>query len=627
MKTLKDYSLKDYFATVKIFPQDLRKLCSDILKKICGLPLAIISIAGLLANRSKTVEVWGNVLRSISAAADKDSPIDKMKRILWLSYFGLPHHLKSCLLYLGVFPEDYSIDCCQLISLWVAEGLIPGQDRERVEQLARSYLNELINRSLIQPTKVGVDGTTVKQCRVHDVVLEFIVSKAVEDNFITIWNGDGFSKNYSSNKIRRLSIHKDIFDRVEEIAKITKNASHIRSINIFGSNSVLVEKHASEFLNSQVLRVLNIDGVYQCNLGHGKSFGVLKYLRVGHKNLKVGRKFFRAGRLPEDIERMKYLKTLDVGYLRLENIPTGFIHLQKLVRLFVSPLVELPGAIKNLQALEELSMINLGIQSVEFIQGLGDLTNLRVLGIDWQYSREVRDMEGHKKACRLTLSKLFTRLRELRMWECDAEAIHSFMSSLFVPTSLPLRKLELGTHNLNIMGPQINSLVYLTRLSIAVRGEVGKEGINILGSLPMLLSLKFGLYNDDEDGDPSIVYPRNAITRQGFQLLVKFHFRCFRIVPWEFEPEAMPNLQRLKLALPARCRFKCGEGGLVLGLQNLAGLKHVDVQVFGNEVVADQVEALEDDIRAVANAHPNRPILQFERADPRLLMAQGCTRY
>ncbi|XP_066333640.1 disease resistance protein RGA5-like [Miscanthus floridulus] len=87
---------------------DLRKVSDDILKKCCGLPLAIISIAGLLANRSKAVEVWVNVLRSIAAAVDKDSPIDKMKRILLLSYVDLPHHLKSCLLYLSVFPEDYA---------------------------------------------------------------------------------------------------------------------------------------------------------------------------------------------------------------------------------------------------------------------------------------------------------------------------------------------------------------------------------------------------------------------------------------------------------------------------------------------------------------------------------------
>jgi len=164
-----------------------------------------------------------------------------MKRILLLSYFDLPHHIKSSLLYLSVFLEDSLIDCRQLILLWVAEGLIPGQDGEYMEQLWRSYLNDLINRSLVQPTKVGVDGATVEQCRVHDVILEFIVSKAVQENFVTIWNGNGFCRNYSSNKIRRLSIHKDISEgAAEEIAKTMKRAPHIRSINIFGSNSVLV---------------------------------------------------------------------------------------------------------------------------------------------------------------------------------------------------------------------------------------------------------------------------------------------------------------------------------------------------------------------------------------------------
>jgi hypothetical protein len=622
---------KRLFCPTEDCPQDLRKLCSDILKKCYGLPLAIISIAGLLANRSKTVEVWGNVLRSISAAADKDSPIDKMKRILWLSYIDLPHHLKSCLLYLSVFPEDYSIDCRQLILLWVAEGLIPGQDRESMELLGRSYLNELINRSLVQPTKVGGHGPTVKQCRVHDIILEFIVSKAVEDNFVTIWNGNGFSKNSSSNKARRLSIQKDISFQAEEIAKTIKNGAQIRSINIFGSNSVVVNKHAKEFLNSQVLRVLNIEGVVgECPLGHVKSLGQLKYLRIHN--------YGSVGKLPKHIEKLQHLETLDVRWQCLENLPASIIQLQKLVRLHVHQSVCLPDGIRNLQALEELSRIDLGIQSVKFIQGLSDLTNLRVLEIDWPYFTEFRDMEGHKKAFISLLSKLFTRLRELRVWGSDdADATLPFMS-LFVPTSPPLRKLVLNTRDLYYMGPQISSLFNLTRLRILVRGEAGKEGINILASLPMLLSLTVGLFKD-KDGDSGIVYPRNAISPQGFQRLLKFHFRCYSCdAALVFEPGAMPKLERLKLHLMARCQFKW-EGGLVLGLQNLAGLKHVDVDVDCSAAVADEVEALENDIRDAAGVHPNSPMLRVRRLDQYIFspmaqgsipifspMAQGCSR-
>ena len=147
--------------------------------------------------------------------------------------------------------------------------------------------------------------------------------------------------------------------------------------------------------------------------------------------------------------------------------------------------------------------------------------------------------------------------------------------------------LLLDTHNLNRVGPQISSLVNLSRVYIRVHGEAGKEGINILASLPMLLSLTVGLFND-KDGDSGIVYPRNAINPQGFQRLLKFHFRCYWCdTALEFEPGAMPKLERLKLHLMARCQFKW-EGGLVLGLQNLAGLKHVDVDVNCSSAVARQ---------------------------------------
>ena len=128
----------------------------------------------------------------------------------------------------------------------------------------------------------------------------------------------------------------------------------------------------------------------------------------------------------------------------------------------------------------------------------------------------------------------------------------------------------------------------------------------------MLLSLTVGLLNDLN----CIVYARHAISRQGFQRLVKFNFSCWGEAALEFEPGAMPKLQRLKLLLVARCQFKFGEGGLVLGLQNLGlGLKHVDVDVHCYAAVADEVEALENDIRDAAGVHPNSPMLQVRRLD------------
>jgi hypothetical protein len=177
------------------------------------------------------------------------------------------------------------------------------------------------------------------------------------------------------------------------------------------------------------------------------------------------------------------------------------------------------------------------------------------------------------------------------------------------------------------VGPQISSLVNLYRLYIDVHGEAGKEGINILASLPLLFSLTVALSND-QDGDSGILYARHAISRQGFQRLLKFNLISYnnREVALEFEPGAMPKLQRLKLRLVARCQFKFGEGGLVLGLQNLGlGLKHVAVDVDCDAAVADEVEALEDDIRGTVAVHPNSPTLQVQRLY-QFHMAHGCSR-
>ena len=220
-------------------------------------------------------------------------------------------------------------------------------------------------------------------------------------------------------------------------------------------------------------------------------------------------------------------------------------------------------------------------------------------------------MEGHKKACISSLTKLFTRLRQLSVREWP-EATFPFMS-LCVGTPPPLQRLFLFNWNKSSVVPhQISSLLNLTRLYIGLRGEVSKEVINILASLPILVSLTVRLSNDKE-GDSGVFHPRHAIKSQGFQSLVKFTFRCWSEVALEFEQGAMPKLQRLKLHMPARCQFKYGDGGLVLGLQNLACLKHVALNIHCEAATANQVKAFDDDIRGAAGAHPNRPILQVER--------------
>jgi hypothetical protein len=53
---------------------------------------------------------------------------------------------------------------------WIAEGFIPQERGRSHREVAESYFYELINRNMIQPLDIGVDGKA-SGCRVHDMLL------------------------------------------------------------------------------------------------------------------------------------------------------------------------------------------------------------------------------------------------------------------------------------------------------------------------------------------------------------------------------------------------------------------------------------------------------------------------
>nr|XP_051220557.1 disease resistance protein RGA5-like [Lolium perenne] len=128
----------------------LRDVSVEILKKCGGLPLAIISISSLLASESSNQkERWKDAQNSLVSVSGTNLTLESMRQILNLSYKNLPHHLKTCFLYLGMFPEDSEI-----------------------------YRHEL-------PVQIDMHGSVIT-CKVHDMLLDLILYKSAEENFITV---------------------------------------------------------------------------------------------------------------------------------------------------------------------------------------------------------------------------------------------------------------------------------------------------------------------------------------------------------------------------------------------------------------------------------------------------------
>ncbi|KAK6150827.1 hypothetical protein DH2020_015759 [Rehmannia glutinosa] len=163
-------------------PPQLVGIGKEIATNCCGLPLAVVVIAGILLTGAKEESTWKNVegrLASLIFYGRNNS----MMQILEQSYKYLPKHLKPCFLYFGALPEYTEIPVRKLKWLWIAEGFIHEEDKKSAESVAEIYLMELIDKSLVMVAKRRSDGG-VKACVIHDLLRDLCLKIAEEENFL-----------------------------------------------------------------------------------------------------------------------------------------------------------------------------------------------------------------------------------------------------------------------------------------------------------------------------------------------------------------------------------------------------------------------------------------------------------
>ncbi|KAG5530386.1 hypothetical protein RHGRI_025359 [Rhododendron griersonianum] len=213
--------------------------------KCRGLPLAIVVLGGLL--RGKDLDQWHKLAEHMWRQV-RDHDLGRVQYILALSFNDLPHRLKSCFLYLGLFPEDFRIDADKLCRLWVAEGFIkPGE--ESFEEEAEAYLRELIDRSLIQVVKRN--WRRIITCRVHDLLRDFAIEKSKELNFLHIYEGT------VAPNSRRLAYYRGF----ERFVSLDQSDMRLRTLLFFNLANEDLEIAQLQFLCKQLrlLRVLDLE--------------------------------------------------------------------------------------------------------------------------------------------------------------------------------------------------------------------------------------------------------------------------------------------------------------------------------------------------------------------------------
>ncbi|XP_034568580.1 disease resistance protein RGA5 isoform X3 [Setaria viridis] len=450
---------------------ELAEVSDRILNKCAGVPLAIITMASLLACKARDKMEWYEVCNSIGTGLENNLDVENMRKILSFSYYELPCHLRACLLYLSMFSEDYEIKKDRLIKMWIGEGFIQCEKAGKsLFELGESYFNELINRSMIQPIHNSMHDM-ISSCCVHDMVLDLIRSLSSEENFVTVLSNMGGTS--PSNTIRRLSLQNGLESHV--MAQATWSLQHARSVFVFPASVSLVPPLDC----CRVLRVLDLK---DCNLSQANSS--LKYLGNLHHLRYLGLCKTGISQLPEEIGNLQFLQTLDVKGNKISRLSSSVVQLRKLMYLYIDWSTRVPNGIGNLTCLEQLSCLHIDDSTRNIIEELGQLTELRQLSINLD--------EWNDKLLEC-LCKL-KNMQELYIF-VDVECNIGGFDAWVAPRHLRALNMEIICW-FSILPAWINPslLLDLTRLSIAMR-ELHQMDLEILGRLPALRFLSLEVDN------------------------------------------------------------------------------------------------------------------------------------
>ncbi|XP_064953709.1 disease resistance protein RGA2-like [Musa acuminata AAA Group] len=360
-------------AEEEIDAQDLKDTGMKIVGKCGGLPLAIKTIGGVLLDRGLNRSAWEEVLRS--AAWSRTGLPEGVHGALYLSYQDLPSHLKQCFLNCVLFPEDYKFHEPEIVRLWIAEGFVEARGDVSLEETGEQYYRELLHRSLLQSQPYGQDYD--ESYMMHDLLrsLGHFLSRD-ESLFISDVQNE-WRSGAALMKLRRLSIGATVTTDIQHIVNLTKRHESVRTLLVDGTHGIVgdIDDSVKNLVRLRVLHLMhtNIESIshYIGNLIH------LRYLNVSHSHITE---------LPESIYNLTNLQFLILkGCFKLRQIPQGIDRLVNLRTLDCkgTHLESLPCGIGRLKLLNELVgfVMNTATGSCP-LEELGSLQELRYLSVD-----------------------------------------------------------------------------------------------------------------------------------------------------------------------------------------------------------------------------------------------------
>ncbi|KAM0912107.1 hypothetical protein ACQ4PT_013054 [Festuca glaucescens] len=557
----------------------------SILKKCEGLPLGIVNIANYLKEQGSekiTRASCKYMCNNLGSHMHNSETLARMKQVLIHSYDNLPSHdLKTCLLSVSIYPKDQPIKRKSLVRRWLAEGFVVKVVSRKDDDVAYEHFEGLVNRSIIQPVDIS-NSIGVKTCRLHGIMLDFIVHKSACENFITLIHNDEIITNKNSDcAVRRLSLHKPTEEGGRAAMGI--DISRIRSLTIFEhAGQALVD-----FRKCKLLRVLDLENckdLTDCDLDSICKLLQLKYLSLRGTDVS---------RLPKEISKLLHLETLDIRGTRVNILPKEVLNLPELAHLFGK--FELPFELGRAATRKNSQTLFSGDSKLQTLAGfvMGDGQTFQQIILNMKKLRKVKIMADSSPSSGTTallissLKRRFISVNPLDSLTVDfGDHSIDFLDSLDACCALTSIKLH---GNLGKLPTFITSLLGLSKLHLASTG-LDSEVLSTLQNLNLLIYLK--LVEDRlEFGDGSFNVEKN-----GFQSLQRLYIQAQKLPQMSIAEGAMQHLYSLQLI--------CADISSVPEdmIKSLEGLKEVTLDPLVGAGTRRSWEA-------AVKQHKNRPVI------------------
>ncbi|KAL9246024.1 hypothetical protein vseg_019608 [Gypsophila vaccaria] len=347
-------------------PNDEVKEVAFKIANICKhVPLTIKVAARFLQGKSR--EEWLTFTEGLHFIRDQGEDI--MEHVLHLTYSDLPPRLRACIGYCSLFPDDFTFNKHDLISLWIAQGYINHQDGTSLQHAGELYLKELSRRCFFEDVSTDDLGNLLT-CKMHHIVHNHTFKYTA-----------GLASVHGMIQITDLTAKRDVVNcRSNSLLKLSLGLRTLMFIKEPDCDIKVDNLISNQLISSyRRLRVLDLHdlGVSELPDSIGDQIH-LRYLDISNNDALVT--------LPKSFTRLCNLQTLKLNSCpKFKQLANDFGLLVNLKRLEVDDcdsLTCMPLGLEKLTQLETLSRFIIGKGSVKEtatigLQALRKLTMLR----------------------------------------------------------------------------------------------------------------------------------------------------------------------------------------------------------------------------------------------------------